>query len=209
MARKITDAERAEALESLHKLLKPQDTVFTILRHASSSGMSRVIDLVIPTTTEKRFNVYKPTLAQIRRAGADELYVAAPADLGWEAARAREDVGQAVLVSLDGDTARVRFNYGRNAGQESEVARRRLYVVETRMVPSLRSIGWLAAKAMGDTFDSDRQGIKANGCGMDMGFALVYNLGRTLWPNGTGVPHGSRNGESATDGGYALKHSWL
>lgn len=52
-------------------------------------------------------------------------------------------------------------------------------------------------------------GIVVNGCGMDMGFHLVYSLGYYLWPNGTPEPHGRRNGEPDNDGGYALKHSWL
>lgn len=73
----------------------------------------------------------------------------------------------------------------------------------------IRSIGYLAAKAMGDNYDSDRSGIKSSGCGMDMGFALVYSLGATIWPKGTPKPHGKRNGEPDREGGYALKHSWL
>lgn len=64
-----------------------------------------------------------------------------------------------------------------------------------------------AAVVMGDPRPTD--GIKIGGCGMDMGFSLVYNLGATLWPKGTPKPHGTRNGEPDSDGGYALKHSWL
>ena len=64
-----------------------------------------------------------------------------------------------------------------------------------------------AAVVMGDPRPTD--GIKVGGCGMDMGFHLVYNLGATMWPKGTPKPHGSRNGEPDSDGGYALKHSWL
>lgn len=49
-------------------------------------------------------------------------------------------------------------------------------------------------------------GIVVGGCGFDAGFQIVYNLGRMLWPNGTSEPHGRRNGEPDSDGGYALKH---
>lgn len=28
------------------------------------------------------------------------------------------------------------------------------------------------------------KGLMVNGCGMDMGFSVVYNVGRTLWPQG-------------------------
>ena len=41
-------------------------------------------------------------------------------------------------------------------------------------------ISWLAARAMGDRIDQNHGGIKIGGAGMDMGFALVYNLARTL-----------------------------
>lgn len=52
-------------------------------------------------------------------------------------------------------------------------------------------------------------GLVIGGCGMDMGFHVVYTLGATLWPTGTAKPHGTRNGEPDSDGGYALKHEWL
>lgn len=52
-------------------------------------------------------------------------------------------------------------------------------------------------------------GLRVGGCGMDMGFHVVYSLGYKLWPKGTDVPHGTRNGEPDSVGGYALKHRWL
>lgn len=56
----------------------------------------------------------------------------------------------------------------------------------------------------------DRNGaLVVGGCGMDMGFSVVHNLGYALWPKGTRKPHGRRNGEPDSDGGYALKHAWL
>ena len=61
---------------------------------------------------------------------------------------------------------------------------------------------------MGDK-RADDGGIKIGGCGMDMGFYLVYNLGYTLYPNGTPKQHGTRNGEPDFDGGYAFKQAWL
>lgn len=45
MTSKSKQAERQEAINHLRKILKPGDTVYTILRHRSRSGMSRVIDL--------------------------------------------------------------------------------------------------------------------------------------------------------------------
>jgi hypothetical protein len=127
---KRQQVEREEAKEKLRAILKPGDTVYTILRHRAASGMSRVIDLAIP-------------------------YV--------------DDDGKA----------------------------------------GIRTIGWQAATALDDRWNSDKQGIVVGGCGMDMGFHLVYNLGHVLWPQGTDKPHGTRNGEPDSDGGYALKHRWL
>lgn len=71
--------------------------------------------------------------------------------------------------------------------------------------------------------------VKVGGCGMDMGFHLVYNLSRALWPDGfpcTGVDayadrrrcpsndhsNGDRDytaGKMHSDGGYALHHRWI
>lgn len=77
-------------------------------------------------------------------------------------------------------------------------------------------IGWRAAQAMNDakSYDGQRQGIKVTGAGMDMGFHLVYNLSRTLYPDGFTLPEGKRgrNGNPSRhddDGGYALNHRWL
>jgi len=88
--------------------------------------------------------------------------------------------------------------------------------------PNVLSIGYSAAEAMGDRYDRDREGIRISGAGMDMGFALVYNLGRTLWPEGfpcvgercpsNDHSNGDRDYSGTTthhDGGYALRHRWL
>lgn len=50
------------------------------------------------------------------------------------------------------------------------------------------AIGYNAAVAMGDKWDREREGIRVTGCGMDMIFALVYNLGHALWPDGFDLP---------------------
>ena len=54
-----------------------------------------------------------------------------------------------------------------------------------------------------------REGVRIDGCGTDMGFEIVYRLGCALWPEGTPEPHGVRNGEPDSEGGYALNHRWL
>lgn len=46
-------------------------------------------------------------------------------------------------------------------------------------------LDWMIARAgLGFTLDNSRGGVKMGGCGMDMGFALVYNLSRSLYRDG-------------------------
>ena len=73
----------------------------------------------------------------------------------------------------------------------------------------IRNIDVLASDLMGYRMADRKEGIVVNGCGMDMGFHLVYSLGASLWTRGTDEPHGTRNGQPDSDGGYALKHVWL
>jgi hypothetical protein len=100
---------------------------------------------------------------------------------------------------------------------------------------------WLTrtiATACEYTYDRNKEALKIGGCGMDMGFAVVYDLCRVMYPDGFGVegklPSGhkirpktramaakavkrgatfyGRNGDGSgwdNDGGYALKHRWL
>jgi hypothetical protein len=48
------------------------------------------------------------------------------------------------------------------------------------------------ALALGWRFNRDREGVTVGGCGMDMGFHLVYELSGVLFGDG-----------------YTLKHRWL
>lgn len=51
----------------------------------------------------------------------------------------------------------------------------------------IRDISWLVAKAIGERFDDKNGGVVMTGCGMNMCFAAVYNLGRVLFPDGFGI----------------------
>lgn len=198
----LKDAEALEAKTELLKLLKPGDTVYTILRHVASSGMFRVIDLAIPVIKEDRRSIYGPPAGKLKP-GA-EVWVTAPEGAD------RDESGSGFITQVEGGRYLIRWQYPNTPEQPTAWKERAaLVLIETRKAPAIRSIGWLAARAMHDGFDRDRTGIKASGCGMDMGFSLVYNLGATLWPKGTPKPHGSRNGEPDRAGGYALKHTWL
>ena len=72
-----------------------------------------------------------------------------------------------------------------------------------------------AAKALGYRHDYERGGLVVGGCGMDMGYHVVYSLSRALFPKGFIPAKAGRQGrngtlatERVTDGGYALNQSW-
>ncbi len=96
-------------------------------------------------------------------------------------------------------------------------------------------LGYLASKVLGLRVND--QAVRMDGCGMDMGFALVYELSHALWPDGYGctgagcrsndhsngdrdyTPHGCPEDHEHSDacpnrhwhrdGGYSLRHRWL
>lgn len=56
------------------------------------------------------------------------------------------------------------------------------------------------------------EGLTVGGCGMDMGFHVVYELSSVLFPGGFKVKGIGRNGDTSgwdKDGGYALTQEWL
>ena len=65
------------------------------------------------------------------------------------------------------------------------------------------NIGYNAALALGWPYDRRREGVRVSGCGMDMGFHLVYSLAHALF---SGDQTASERGEGA---GYSLTHRWL
>lgn len=114
---KHSKQEVADAKARLLEWVKPGDTVYTILRHVSRSGMQREIGLV--------------------------------------------------LIDKDGDT---------------------------------KHPNHAAATVLGWPLNKNGDGLKVGGCGMDMGFHLVYELSAALFPRKAG---------GDVDGGYALKQRWL
>lgn len=84
----------------------------------------------------------------------------------------------------------------------------------------VRDISYDVAEIIGSTIHK-KGGIKIDGCGMDMGFAIVHQLSYALYPNGfecigENCPsndhcNGDRNYEPHhhNSGGYAFRHRWL
>jgi hypothetical protein len=158
------DDERQAAIAVLREWMKPGDTVFTVLRHVSRSGMQREIGVVL----------VRP-----------ESHSHFPADSTVTVRHPEYQIGKALGIRM-----------------------------------------------------GKREGLIVGGCGMDMGFQLVYELSSVLFPDGFGVegtyPNGSqgrptspaqaagavkigakfygRNGDTSgwdLDGGYALAQRWL
>ena len=94
--------------------------------------------------------------------------------------------------------------------------------------PVARDISWLAAKAMDWKVNTqNHDGIKVEGCGMDMGFHLVYSLSYALYggedhgyacleyigqhcPSNSHVNgRGGREERGVHYDGYALSSRWL
>lgn len=137
-------SEREEQLLRLRDWIKPGDTVYTILRHVSSSRMTR-------------------------------------------------DIGVVLLKKDKDGVIDLHPNYA-------------------------------VSKVLGYTLNKgSRDGVRVSGCGMDLGFEIVYNLGRALWPDGAPCAgqgkcwsndhtNGLREygkGIKHKDGGYTLRHRWL
>lgn len=149
------EARKAEAIKLLKAMVKPGSRVYCVMKRVSSSGMSRVIDLLIAQPAYDKVYPFKPE-------------------------------GEAKYPNERDYTAKPK---------------------RTLRGYEIRSIGRLAARAgVGQRWDNDLGGIRIGGCGMDMGFALVYDLGRVLYPKGVKKGY---SGSPETDGGYALKHEWL
>ena len=71
------------------------------------------------------------------------------------------------------------------------------------------------------SYNRKHEGVEVGGCGMDVGFEVVYNLGHALFGDGfmctgTGCPSNDHsNGDRDftphlhTSGGYALRQRWM
>lgn len=86
-----------------------------------------------------------------------------------------------------------------------------------------RRIGYLVARAINARYDTKHEAVGIGGCGMDMGFHLVYTLSRVLFRDnfhctGKGcvsndhhneAKRNYRKGRKHSDAGYALNHRWM
>ena len=98
----------------------------------------------------------------------------------------------------------VRTHYSRSSG----TARYRVFAVahDRNGAPYIRQITQQVAALCGFRLSKENE-ITMGGYGYSKSFQIGYSLGLALWPNGTPEPHGTRNGEPDSCGGYALSVS--
>lgn len=149
---KAAEAERQEQIAKLREWIKPGDTVYTILDHVNSSGMSRAIRVLVPLVGDGNGHGTAGTVDFIHP-------------------------NHAVGLALG-------LKHWKRNGREQDA-------------------------------------LVIGGCGTDLGFEIVYNLGRVLYPGfpcvGSGCPsndhsNGDRDytiGKAHSDGGYSLRHRWI
>ena len=95
-------------------------------------------------------------------------------------AEQEEAIAYLRAVLRPGDTVYTKSEHVSRSGMMHHIS---LYVIrENEPI----NITYRAAAAL-DYCLADR-GLKVGGYGMDMGFAVVYNLSRTLFPDGFGIP---------------------
>lgn len=85
-------------------------------------------------------------------------------------------------------------------------------------------VSGLVGRAIDEPRDHKNGGVKVGGCGMDMGFHVVYRLGHVLFPDGfkccgercqssdhCNKPTCKRDGRTMHkgDSGYALRQEWI
>ena len=89
-----------------------------------------------------------------------------------------------------GDTLYTQLNHVSQSGMTRHISVRQIkknYPLDWTRLVSI-ALDWKEAKNRFGNYN----GIKVGGCGMDMGFHLVYTLSNVLYNDG-----------------YAIKHSWL
>jgi hypothetical protein len=69
--------------------------------------------------------------------------------------------------------------------------------VVNKKTGDILQLNYLAVKLGVGNLNKKHGGITQTGCGMDMGFDLVYRLSRKIF------------GSSNSDGGYQLNHQWI
>lgn len=125
---------------------------------------------------------------------------------GTDTLRRKAEDALRPLLTPNGNDRRTVYTLVTHASASGMSRCIRLFVIEDNQP---RDITGYVARALGYRVSDRHGGVVVTGCGMDMGFHVVRNLGYHLFPNGTNAPHSQRNGKPDTDGGYAILQRWL
>ena len=90
-----------------------------------------------------------------------------------------EAIGRLLSELTPGRTVYTKITHVSRSGMSRSIE---CYLAQGR--DNLTDITWLVARATNSRVDNTHGGIVMGGGGIIMGSALVYNLGRTLYPNG-------------------------
>jgi len=117
------DTERDEALAELRKMLKPGDTVYTVIRSVSASGMSRRMDLyVIRKNVPHCISGYVGRILDYKRSNKDGLLVAGVGmDMGFHLVPQGIHSGEGGATRPQRERPK-RTGHGRRIRAESKVA---------------------------------------------------------------------------------------
>lgn len=148
--------------------------------------------------------------------GSDAMKKQSPKEIERENARK-----ELLEILKPGDTVYCVLRHVSRSGMQREIS---LFVrgehAEKFPDQAIRNIDWYAARLL-DMRRGKRDGLVVGGCGMDMGFHLVYTLSRVLFADsficiGEKCPANDHsNGDrdytphKHSDGGYALNHRWI
>ena len=121
-----------------------------------------------------------------------------------EAAIKLQSMNELLKLIKPGCTIRTHVNHVSTNGMTRRIS---CYIVDPRDNEIIRIDSYVSD--ITGYKHSDKGGLIIGGCGMHMGFHLVYTLGALLWPNGTETAHSTRNGQPDSTGGYALKQRAL
>lgn len=111
-----------------------------------------------------------------------------------------EEAKQRLLTMVNpGKTIYCKLDHVSRSGMLRHIS---LYValIDSKGEAYIQDISWLVAKVL-DYKLADNGGIKVGGCGMDMGFALVYGLSAALFDRNP-----NREDE---DAGYLVHKQWI
>lgn len=132
-------------------------------------------------------------------------------------ARASEAVAELRQIIKAGDTVYTSLRHVSASGMSRNIFY--FVVVEgnknSKGKAYIRNISHLVAYALGYRLNDKTGALVVGGCGMDMGYHVVYSLGSVLFGRGKETQalgyHTGRNGvsEAENDGGYLLEQRWL